>query len=218
MDKTKPRKIKTASTQTEAALHARGFHFIAGVDEAGRGPLAGPVVAAAVVLPPGLIIEGVYDSKKIAPARRAFLLEEIKINALAYGLGIIEAAEIDRINILQATMQAMSQAVTHAQEMLTARSTPAQIQYILVDGNRLPSLPCPGEAITKGDTLCHSIAAAAILAKETRDAIMHEVDVIYPGYGFATHKGYGTPAHLAALAQYGPCVAHRLTFKKAKPQ
>jgi len=212
------RKIITASTEREAALHARGFHYVVGVDEAGRGPLAGPVVAAAVVFAPGTVIEGVYDSKKITPARRAVLVEKIKESALAYGLGIIDAAEIDRLNILQATMRAMEQAVTHAQDALAARIPDARINHALVDGNRLPPLPCPGEAIIKGDTLCHTIAAAAILAKETRDAIMHELDMIYPRYGFATHKGYGTSVHLAALAQYGPCAAHRLTFKKVKPQ
>jgi len=204
--------ILTASIEKEAALQARGFHFIAGVDEAGRGPLAGPVVAAAVVFAPGMMIEGVYDSKKVKPAHRAILVEEIKKNALAYGLGIIDAAEIDRINILQATLRAMSLAVAQAQKMLTT-----SVQYILVDGNRLPLLPCPGEAIPKGDTLCHTIAAAAILAKEARDAMMYELDKTFPQYGFAVHKGYGTPAHLAALAQYGPCAAHRLTFKKVKP-
>ena len=211
--------IKTASTAHEDALRARGFQWIVGVDEAGRGPLAGPVVAAAVVFASGVVIEGVYDSKKVTPARRAVLVDKIKNNAQAYGLGIINAAEIDRVNILQATMMAMTQAVQNAQQMLTKRQpSAALIDYALVDGNRLPPLPCPGEAITKGDTLCHAIAAAAILAKETRDALMDELDATYPMYGFAKHKGYGTPAHLAALAQHGACAAHRLTFKKVKPQ
>jgi len=188
----------------EDGLRARGFSPIAGVDEAGRGPLAGPVVACAVVLPAGCVIEGVIDSKQLSPARRAALADEIKKSALAYAFGIAEADEIDRINILQAAMQAMQKAV---------KALPIPPSYVLVDGNRLPRLPCKGEAVVKGDSNSHLIAAASILAKEERDRYMDILHSEYPQYGFADHKGYGTARHLAALAAHGACAAHRLTFK-----
>jgi len=200
--------IKTAPNTREAELYTQGIWPFAGVDEAGRGPLAGPVVACAVVLPPGCIIEGVYDSKKINPARRTELAAVIKSSALAYGFGLVEPQEIDRINILQAAMKAMEEAVIAAQSFLGE-----PLRYILVDGNRSPRLPCPTESIVKGDSHCHLIAAASILAKETRDTIMRDLHLLYPQYGFAEHKGYPTAAHFRALAEYGPCPAHRITFK-----
>lgn len=190
-------------------MHGGGIYPIAGVDEAGRGPLAGPVVACAVVLPPGLSVEGVYDSKKINPLKRGELAKQIKLSALAYGFGVMDAQTIDRVNILQATLLAMQEAVLSAQAML---NTP--IRAALVDGNRSPKLPCPVLLIVKGDSRCHSIAAASILAKEARDTIMRELDCSYPRYGFAENKGYPTPAHVQALKKYGPCPEHRLTFKK----
>lgn len=201
------KRIITAPTTYEDTLHAEGFRCIAGVDEAGRGPLAGPVVAAAVVFPPGMVIEGVYDSKKISPARRAVLAEKIKNVATVYGIGVVDAAVIDRINILAATMLAMREAVLAAQERLGV-----PIEYALIDGNRIPALDCPTQAIVKGDMFCHAIAAAGILAKVTRDEMMCELDHAHPQYGFAAHKGYGTRAHLEALEKYGPCEAHRLSY------
>jgi ribonuclease HII len=202
------RKTKTAPDTLETELYARGIWPIAGIDEAGRGPLAGPVVACAVILPPGLVIEGVYDSKKINPAKRAELAERIKACALAYAFGVVEPAEIDRINILQAAMKAMGEAFYAAQSFLGK-----PLRYILVDGNRLPKLPCDGKAVVKGDNRCHVIAAASILAKEARDTIMRDLHRVYPEYGFADHKGYPTFAHMEALAKYGPCREHRKTFK-----
>jgi ribonuclease HII len=204
--------IKTASAAYETELHAQGFTYVAGVDEAGRGPLAGPVVAAAVIFMPGVTVEGVYDSKKLSPTRREVLSYQIKATALAYGFGIVEAAEIDRINILQATKQAMAEAVSAVQAHLSA-----PIGYVLVDGNQLPRLPCPARYIVKGDSLCHAIAAAGILAKVERDGIMARLDKLYPQYGFAAHAGYGTKAHLAAIQEHGPCAVHRRTFKGVKP-
>ena len=201
-------KTKTASATCEEALYDQHIFPIAGVDEAGRGPLAGPVVACAVVLPPGLVIEGVRDSKKIPPDRRGKLATAIKSAALAYGFGVLEPPEIDAMNILQATLRAMEKAAAAAQAAL---GTP--LRAALVDGNRPPRLPCPAIHIIRGDACCHLIAAASILAKEERDTIMHALHRLYPQYGFDTHKGYGTKAHLCALAKYGPCPVHRRTFK-----
>ncbi len=176
---------------------------VAGVDEAGRGPLAGPVVAAAVILDPGRPIEGLDDSKRLAPAVRARLAAAIRERALAWALGRAEVDEIDRLNILQATLLAMRRAV----EALRPRP-----DYALVDGDRWPPLPCPGEPVVGGDAREPAIAAASILAKTARDAEMVALDRRFPGYGFAAHKGYATAAHLAALRQLGPCPAHRRSF------
>ncbi len=176
----------------------------AGVDEAGRGPLAGPVVVAAVILDPARPIPGLDDSKKLSEKRREALYPQIIECALAHCVVMVEAEEIDRLNIFQATMAGMSRAV--------AGLTPAAHEA-LVDGNKLPrDLPCPGRAIVGGDALEPAIGAASILAKVTRDRLMVALESIHPGYGFAVHKGYPTPAHLAALQQLGPCPQHRRSF------
>lgn len=179
---------------------------IAGVDEAGRGPLAGPVVAAAVILDPSRPIVGLNDSKKLSEKRRDALAPEIREKALAWAVAEASAEEIDRINILQATFLAMTRAV------VGLGATP---EKILVDGNKVPrSLAelCPAEAVVKGDGTYACIAAASILAKTHRDALMKALDRDYPAYGFAQHMGYPTAAHLDALQAHGPCVAHRRSF------
>ena len=190
----------------EHAALAEGFSLICGVDEAGRGPLAGPVCAAAVILPVDLEIEGLNDSKKLSDARRRALYDVIVEQAVAYGIAMVDEKTIDEINILQATFLAMRRAV----EQLAV--TPA---LALVDGNREPDFgEIPVHTIVKGDSLSANIAAASILAKVTRDRFMEEQDALYPEYGFAVHKGYGTRAHYDALRQYGPCPIHRRTFLK----
>ena len=177
--------------------------WVAGVDEAGRGPLAGPVVAAAVILDPARPIAGLRDSKALSPQRRAVLAQAIRERSVAWAVGIAEADEIDAVNILQATLRAMRRAVA----ALGVVPTEA-----LVDGNVLPRLDCPARAIVKGDRDVVAISAASIIAKTTRDAMLDALDARYPGYGFARHKGYPTPAHLDALARLGPCPAHRRSF------
>ena len=190
----------------EHAALAEGYSLICGVDEAGRGPLAGPVCAAAVILPVDLEIEGLNDSKKLSDARRRALYDVIVEQAVAYGIAMVDEKTIDEINILQATFLAMRRAV----EQLAV--TPA---LALVDGNREPDFgEIPVLTIVKGDSLSANIAAASILAKVTRDRFMEEQDALYPEYGFAVHKGYGTRAHYDALRQYGPCPIHRRTFLK----
>lgn len=192
----------------EEKARARGFSAIAGVDEAGRGPLAGPVVAAACILPEGLLLEGINDSKKLNAAQRAQLFKRLTEDpAIVFGIGIVEARIIDEINILQATFQAMLIAVSHLAKIP---------DYLLVDGPLLPKTPLPAEAIVDGDALSQSIAAASILAKETRDALMRAYHAQFPAYGFDTHKGYGTAAHLRAIRQHGPCPLHRLSFAPLK--
>jgi ribonuclease HII len=177
---------------------------VAGVDEAGRGPLAGPVVVAAVILDPARPIDGLADSKAIAEAARERLSDLIVARALAHAVVVVEAAEIDRRNILQATLAGMARAL-HGLD-------PAA-DHALVDGNRLPKdLPCPATAIVDGDALEPAISAASILAKVARDRLMRALDARHPGYGFAVHKGYPTPDHLAALARLGPCPEHRRSF------
>lgn len=176
---------------------------MAGVDEAGRGPLAGPVVAAAVILDPAMPIPGLNDSKRLSEHRRSQLADEIRACALAVALARVEAAEIDRINILQATLRAMQMAVAALHPAATVA---------LIDGNRCPDLPVPARAIVGGDASEPAISAASILAKVERDHLMRELDAIHPGYGFARHKGYGTQAHLATLARHGPCPEHRRSF------
>jgi ribonuclease HII len=177
--------------------------LIAGVDEVGRGPLAGPVVTAAVILDPEQPIEGLMDSKKLSESRREMLAEIIKQRALAWSLGRAEVEEIDDINILQATMLAMQRAVA---------GLSIAPDHVLIDGNRCPSLPCTAEAIIKGDGLIPAISAASILAKVSRDQEMIEMDAKYPGYGLATHKGYPTKAHIDALTQLGVTPIHRRSF------
>jgi len=177
--------------------------LIAGIDEAGRGPLAGPVVAAAVILDPERPIPGLRDSKLLSSARRDALAAEIRERSLAWAVGEADVAEIDALNILQATLLAMRRAC----DGLTLMPDEA-----LVDGNRTPALRCPARAVVKGDRDIPAISAASILAKTVRDALLVELDRRYPEYGFAQHKGYGTASHLAALVAHGPCPAHRRSF------
>jgi ribonuclease HII len=178
--------------------------LVAGVDEAGRGPLAGPLAVAAVILDPRHRIDGLDDSKKLTPARREALYAQIVQRALAWHVVLVEVEEIDRINIFQATMAGMCRAVAGLQPLA---------HEALVDGNQLPrALPCPGRAIVGGDALEPAISAASIIAKVTRDRLMCVLDGQHPGYGFAHHKGYSTPEHLAALVQLGPCTLHRRSF------
>ena len=179
------------------------YVLVAGVDEAGRGPLAGPVVAAAVILDPSRPIRGLADSKVLAEERREVLAARIKERAIAYAVAQAAVAEIDELNILWATMLAMRRAV----EALGV--VPGEV---LVDGDRCPDVRCRVRAIVKGDASVPSISAASILAKTSRDAMLRDLDRDFPLYGFAKHKGYGTPEHLAALARHGPCVAHRRSF------
>ena len=176
---------------------------VAGVDEAGRGPLAGPVVAAAVILDPARSIAGLQDSKRLSAARREILYDQICDRALAWATGSASVAEIDSLNILQATLLAMQRAV--------AGLEPAA-EHALVDGNRCPDLACPATAIVRGDSLVAAISAASILAKVTRDREMLALDETYPGYGFASHKGYPSKAHLDALERLGVLPVHRRTF------
>ncbi len=177
--------------------------LVAGVDEAGRGPLAGPVVAAAVILDPGRPIRGLADSKVLTPDRREVLAERIRDRSIAWSTGQADVGEIDTINILHATMLAMSRAVA------ALKVIPEEA---LVDGNRCPPLECRVRAIIKGDRDVKAISAASIIAKTTRDAMLREFDKMYPVYGFAQHTGYGTPDHLAALDRHGPCPLHRRSF------
>ncbi|MDR0434875.1 MAG: ribonuclease HII [Gracilibacteraceae bacterium] len=187
----------------EELLWRQGYAAVAGVDEAGRGPLAGPVVAAACVLPPDYDLSGLNDSKKLSAARRERLNGEIRANAAAWAIGRAEAAEIDAINILQATKLAMTRA-------LAALSPPPD--FVLLDGRDRLTLTVPQRALIGGDGICASIAAASILAKVERDGYMAELHRLYPRYGFDRHKGYGVKAHLQALAAYGPCREHRRSF------
>jgi len=187
----------------ERDAFARGFPCVAGVDEAGRGPWAGPVVAAAVILNPDALPLGVNDSKKLTPEKREELYDVI-LSVAEVGVGIIDVGVIDRDNILQATYAAMIQAVSGL------RRTPL---LALIDGNRAPKLACITETIIEGDGKCLSIAAASIVAKVTRDRMMIDLDRQCPGYGFAQHKGYGTPDHQAALSRLGPTVHHRRSFE-----
>jgi len=190
----------------EKQSREEGYSLVCGVDEAGRGPLAGPVFAAAVILPPDTLIEGVNDSKKLSEKKRDALFDVIREKALAYGIAAADHSEIDAINILQATFLAMRRAV----EML--EPTP---DLIIVDGNRLPpDLPAEGRTLIKGDALCHSIACASILAKVSRDRFMLAMAEKYQQYQFEKHKGYGTAAHIAALREHGMCPIHRRSFLK----
>ena len=179
--------------------------YICGIDEAGRGPLAGPVVAAAAVLPKDCQIFYLNDSKKLSEKKRDLLFDEIKEKAVAYGIGIVSPQVIDEINILQATYEAMRQAISQLNVIP---------EILLNDAVTIPGVDIMQVPIVKGDAKSVSIAAASILAKVTRDRMMMEYDQIYPEYGFAEHKGYGTAAHIAALKEYGPCPIHRRTFIK----
>ena len=192
----------------ERQARAAGYAFVAGIDEAGRGPLAGPVVAAAVILNPEAPVEGVNDSKKLTEQRRERLFELIMARALAVGVGQVDAATIDQINILQATRRAMLAAVQ------ALSSSP---DLLLIDGITTIASPLPQQTIKQGDSRSASIAAASIIAKVTRDRMMGAYDELYPAYGFLRHKGYGSAVHLAALRQHGPCPIHRMTFAGVKP-
>lgn len=187
----------------ERAFYAQGFENVCGVDEAGRGPLAGPVFAAAVILPHGHVIEGVNDSKKLSEKKRDMLFTRITEQALAYAIASADIQEIAERNILGASLLAMRRAV----DML-----PVPAQAALVDGNRDPSFPIPTNCVIKGDGQCACIAAASILAKVSRDFYMLKLDAQYPQYGFAKHKGYPTRAHYEAILRYGPSPVHRLYF------
>ena len=189
----------------EREAFAKGYQAVCGVDEAGRGPLAGPVCAAAVILPAGLVIDGLNDSKKLTDKKRRELYDVITQNAVSDGIAKASEREIDEINILPATFLAIQRAL----DKLSVKPDLA-----LIDGNRAKDFGLPVRTIVKGDSLSASIAAASILAKVTRDRLMEELDETYPQYGFAVHKGYGTKRHYEALREYGPCPIHRRTFLK----
>ena len=190
----------------ERARH-KGYSLIAGIDEAGRGPLAGPVVAAAVILPRDIELPGVRDSKKMSPGAREKAFPLILRRALSCGVGTVSNKDIDEINILQASREAMRRALL---------SLPMKPQFLLVDGINTVPVPLPQECIKKGDLLSLSISAASVLAKVYRDRIMTSCHRDYPLYGFDRHKGYGTRRHLEALRRYGPCPIHRRTFKRVR--
>ena len=187
----------------ERAAMAQGHQVIAGVDEAGRGPLAGPVVAAAVILPPNCDIAGIYDSKQLSPRKRDAAFDKIQDIALGIGIGIVDAETIDKINILQATYRAMRDAIG---------KLAIQPDFCLIDGYPIRNFEYRHMGIVKGDSKSVSIAAASIIAKVTRDRIMCEYDVIFPGYGFAKHKGYPSKEHIEMLAIHGVCEIHRKTY------
>jgi ribonuclease HII len=191
----------------EAQAVRRGYRCIAGVDEAGRGPLAGPVVAAAVILPDGLILPEVNDSKQLTEQKREELFDIIRAEAISVGVGIGDHNLIDSINILQATLSAMRDAVSQL--------TPAP-DFLLIDGISSIQMNIAQRTVKQGDALSLSIAAASIIAKVTRDRMMLEYDALYPGYGFASHKGYGAASHQAAIAEIGPCPIHRKSFRGVK--
>lgn len=191
--------------EIEQSYFDRGIKIICGVDEAGRGPLAGPVCAAAVILPPNAEIPGLNDSKKLSDKKRRELYPVIKEQAIAYGIAFADHSEIDEINILQATYLAMERAINQLS---------VKPELALIDGNRAKDFGIPVETVVHGDSLSASIAAASVLAKVTRDDYMLQMAEAYPGYDFEIHKGYGTKAHYAALTELGPCPIHRMTFLK----
>ena len=194
---------KRVLLRLEREFWRRGVARVAGVDEVGVGPLAGPLVAAAVIFPPDVAVLGVDDSKKLSPARRLGLAEEIRAAALGVGVGMVDVAEVDRLNVYWAALEAMRRAVC---------ALPLDAEQLLVDARRVPGITVPQLSIVKGDSRSYSIAAASIVAKVTRDGIMCDLDRLYPEYGFARNKGYGTPDHLAALERCGPSPVHRRSF------
>jgi ribonuclease HII len=204
----------------ENELHAQGYKCIAGIDEVGRGPLAGPVCAAAVVLPEGFAVLGVDDSKKLSEKKRDALYDQILSVAVVWGIGLVDHSRIDEINILNATKEAMYLAIADANLKLAeipafaGMTECATIDYLLVDALELPDAGIPGKGIIKGDAKSVSIAAASIVAKVTRDRMMIKFDEVYPGYGFAQNKGYGTKAHYEGLRLHGITPIHRRTFLK----
>ena len=190
--------------EIDKSYFKEGYNYICGIDEAGRGPLAGPVVVAAVIMPKDSMIEGVNDSKKVSEKKREKLYELIIEEAISYSVGIVDQNEIDRINILNATKAGLTEAV---------RTLKVKPELILVDAlTNIDTCGVPYQSIIKGDAKSYSIAAASIIAKVTRDRIMRQWDEIYPQYGFAKHKGYGTKAHMEALRRHGPCPLHRRSF------
>jgi ribonuclease HII len=197
------RRLKDLS-HFEDLAREKGFHQICGIDEVGRGPLAGPVVACACIIPPNILISGIDDSKKLTSQKREEIFKQLVQDArITYSIGSIDAEEIDRINIYQATIQAM---------LLAVSGLEIQPDYLLVDGLKLPHPKIPCEKIIKGDSRSQSIAAASIIAKVTRDRMMLEFDQKWPEYGFSSNKGYGTAKHYKALKEFGPCAIHRLSF------
>ena len=203
MPKKTPKECKPLEHTLENELRANGFKFVCGVDEAGRGPLCGPVVAAACILPPDFVPEGLNDSKKLTPKKRDKLFDIIRENAISYCIAEASVEEINELNILEATLLAMRRAIE-------GLSVPAD--FALIDGNVDRDFPIPARAVIKGDATSPSIAAASILAKVTRDRMCEELDRAYPQYGIAKHKGYGTKVHMDALRQYGPAPIHRKQF------
>ena len=189
--------------EIEESLYEKGYKLVCGVDEAGRGPLCGPVVAAAVILKPGQMIDGVNDSKKISEKKREKLYEDIMANALAVGVGMSDVDVIEDANILNATKLAMKQAINNLK---------IQPEYVLIDGNQMIDITMDAETVVSGDAKSESIAAASIIAKVTRDRMLLEWDKEYPEYGFAKHKGYGTKAHIEAIGKYGLTPLHRKSF------
>ena len=191
--------------ELENELYAQGYSLLCGVDEAGRGTLAGPVCAAAVILPAGLEIPGLNDSKKLSEKQREALFEPIKAAAKAYGIAFATVEEIENLNILNATFLAMNRAISQLSP---------QPELALIDGNRNTGITVPSRCVVKGDSRCADIAAASVLAKVSRDRYMLEMAEKFPEYGFERHKGYGTKLHYEAIRQYGPCPIHRLSFLK----
>ena len=192
--------------EIEKELHNKGIKYICGIDEAGRGPLAGPVCVASVIMPEDSMIEGVNDSKKVSEKKRELLYDKIIEEAISYSVAIISEKEIDEINILNATKKGLTKSI----EGLNVKP-----ELILVDAlDKIDTLGIPYKSIIKGDALAYSISAASILAKVTRDRIMRQMDEIYPEYGFAGHKGYGTAKHIAAIKEFGLCDIHRRSFTK----
>lgn len=192
--------------EDEQKLYSENIKYIAGIDEAGRGPLAGPVVVGVVILPKDSMIEGINDSKKVSEKKREKIYDQIIEEAIAWGVGIVDQKEIDELNILNATKKAVTMAISSLKQ---------RPDLILVDAlTGIDTLGVPYKSIIKGDAKEYSIAAASIIAKVTRDRIMKEWDEVYPEYGFAGHKGYGTAAHIKAIKEYGPCILHRKTFIK----
>ena len=190
----------------ELEYHKNGIKYIAGIDEAGRGPLAGPVVIGCVIMPEDSMIEGINDSKKVSEKKREKLYDEIIENAISWSVAIIDKQDIDELNILNATKKGVTEAI---------QGLKTKPELILVDAlNGIDTCNIKYDSIIKVDAICYSISAASILAKVTRDRIMREWDEVYPQYGFAKHKGYGTKAHIEALKEYGPCPIHRKTFIK----
>ncbi|MCR5147127.1 MAG: ribonuclease HII [Clostridia bacterium] len=199
-------RLKELKKIEEDIYLSQGVNYICGIDEAGRGPLAGPVVVASVVMPRDSMIEGVNDSKKVSEKKREQLYDEIIENAISYSVGIVDQKEIDRVNILNATKAGLTESI---------KGLKVKPDIILVDALKgIDTCGIPYESIIKGDAKCYSIAAASIIAKVTRDRIMRQWHEVYPQYNFIQHKGYGTAAHIAAIKEYGLCPLHRLSFVK----